>query len=111
MPAAVGSLIAGSYAALMAVFFAFFARSPLALFSITICAGFVAVYLAIPRIFFAIEADPTRRPTLGRFLRSGLETATGHSGGRDALVQMMIVPMLLTFGLAAIGIIGLIYLP
>ena len=106
VPAAVGRLVAASYAALVAVFFAFFARSPLALFSIVVCAGFVTIYFAIPRIFFAVEADPTRRPTLGRFLHAGIDTATGHSSGRDALVQMMIVPVLLTFGLAAIGLIA-----
>jgi hypothetical protein len=109
VPAAVGGFIAASYAGLLAVFFAFFARSPLALFSIVICGGFVAIYFTIPRIFLAIEADPARRPTLGRFLRTGLDTATGRTGGKDALIQMMIVPVLVTLGLAAIGIIGKIY--
>ena len=106
VPAAVGGLVAASYAGLLGVFFAFFARSPLALFSIVICAGFVGVYFAIPRIFLAIEADPARRPTLGRFLRTGIDTATGRTGGKDALIQMMIVPVLVTLGLAAIGIIA-----
>lgn len=110
VPAAVGGFIAAAYAGLVAVFFAFFARSPLAFFSIAVCALFVAIYLAVPRIFFAIEADPARRPTLGRFLRTGIETATGRTGGRDALVQMLIVPVLLTLGLAAIGIIGRIFI-
>jgi hypothetical protein len=106
LPAAVGGLIAAPYAGLMAVFFAFYARSPVALFSIVICAGFVSIYFAIPRIFLAIEADPARRPTLRRFLRTGIDTATGRTGGRDALIQMMIVPVLVTLGLAAIGIIA-----
>ena len=110
VPAAVGGIIAASYAGLMAVFFAFFARSPLALFSIVVCAGFVAIYFAIPRIFLAIEADPARRPTLGRFLRTGIDTATGRTGGKDALIQMIIVPVLVTLGLAAIGIIASIYI-
>ena len=106
VPAAIGGLIAASYAGLIAVFFAFFARSPLALFSIVVCAGFVAVYFAIPRIFLAVEADPARRPTLGRFMRTGIDTATGRIGGKDALIQMIIVPVLVTLGLAAIGIIA-----
>jgi hypothetical protein len=37
-------------------------------------------------------------------------TLTGRSSGRDALVQMLIVPVLLTLGLAAMGIIGRIYI-
>ena len=108
--AGVGGLIAGSYAALLLVFFAFFAGSFTALFVITICAGFVAVYFTIPYIFFSIEPDETRRPSLSTFVRKGMETLTGHSSGRDALVQMMVVPVLLTLGLLAMGIAGKIYL-
>lgn len=111
VPGAVGHLIVGSYAALLAVFFGLFARSPVALFSIVICAFFTAMYFAVPRIFFAIEADPTRRPSLGRFMREGMDTFTGRCAGRDALIQMMIVPVLLTLGLGAMGVMGLVWLP
>lgn len=110
VPAAVGGLIAASYAALIVVFFAFFAASPLALFVITISALFVAIYLAVPRIFFAIEADPARRPTLAQFWYEGMQTLTGRSSGRDAMIQMMIVPVSLAFGLLAMGIVARIYL-
>ena len=110
VPAAVGGLIAASYAALLAVFFALFAGSPLALFSITICAVFVAVFFAVPRIFFAVEADSARRPSLSRFWYDGLQTLTGRCSGRDALIQMLIVPVFLGLGLLTIGIIGKIYI-
>jgi hypothetical protein len=40
----------------------------------------------------------------------GLDTFTGHSSGKDALVQMLIVPILLTLGLLAMGIAGAIYI-
>lgn len=108
--AGVGGLVVASYAALLLVFFAFFAGSFTALFVITICAGFVAVYFTIPYIFFSIEPDETRRPSLSAFIHKGMETLTGHSSGRDALVQMMVVPVLLTLGLFAMGIAGKIYL-
>jgi len=39
-----------------------------------------------------------------------MDTLTGHSSGRDALIQMMVVPVLLTLGLLAMGIAGKIYL-
>ena len=110
VPAAVGRLIVGSYAALILVFFAFFAGSALALFSITVCAFFVGIYCAVPRIFFAVEADSSKRPTLYRFWYEGMETLTGHSNGRDAIIQMMIVPVFLTFGLLAMGIMGKIFI-
>ena len=108
--AGVGGLIVGAYASIILVFFALFAGSLPALFAITICAGFAAVFFTVPRIFFAVEADDSRRPTLSAFMYRGLATLTGHSSGRDALVQMLIVPVLLTFGLLAMGIIGKIYL-
>ena len=110
VPHGVARLVAGSYAALILVFFALFARSPLALLSIAICAFFVAMFFAVPKMFLAIEAAPGRRPTIGRFMHTGFATLTGRSSGRDALVQMLIVPVLLTLGLAAIGIIGRIYI-
>ena len=110
VPAAVGGLILASYVALLAVFFAFFAGSPLALLSITVCAFFVAVFFAVPRIFFAVESDPSRRPTLARFMRTGIQTLTGRTSGKDALVQMMIVPVFLACGLLAMGIIGKVFI-
>lgn len=106
----VGGLIVACYAALILVFFAFFARSLTALFAITVCAVFVAVFFTVPRIFFALEPNATRRPSLPAFMERGMETMTGHSEGGDALVQMLIVPVLLTLGLLAMGIIGTIYL-
>jgi hypothetical protein len=110
VPAAVGRLIVAPYVALLGVFFAFFSGSPLAFFSIAVCAVFVAMYFAVPRIFLAVEADPARRPSLSQFMHSGLQTLTGRTGGRDALIQMLIVPVLVTFGLMTIGIIGRIFI-
>lgn len=110
VPAAVGGLVVASYAALLAVFFAFFAGSPLALFSITICAIFVAVFFAVPRIFFAVEADPSRRPTFSHFWYEGMQTLTGRTSGKDALIQMLIVPVFLCLGLLTMGIIGRIFI-
>ncbi|HEX9932628.1 MAG TPA: hypothetical protein VGB08_07275 [Allosphingosinicella sp.] len=110
MPAAVGRLLIATYAALVCVLFAFMARSPLATFSILIAAGFVVIYFAVPRIFLAIERDPSRRPSFDQFVDSGIDTLTGRTGGKDALLQMLIVPALLTLGLGAMGIIGLVYI-
>ena len=109
VPAAVGGLVVASYAALIAVFFALFARTPLALFSIVVCAFFAAIFFAVPRIFFAVEADPARRPSLAEFRNKGIDILTGHSGGGEAIVQMIMVPVLLTLGVAGMGIVGMIY--
>ena len=110
VPSAVGGMVVGSYAALILVFFGLFANSALAAFAITICAFFVAMFFAVPKLFLAVEAAPERRPTLARFMQGGIATLTGRTGGGDALIQMLIVPVLLTLGLAAIGIIGKIHI-
>ena len=106
----VAGLIVAAYAGLLGIFFTLFARSPVALFAITVCAGFVAIFFAVPRIFLRVEHDASRRPTLEGFMAKGIDTLTGHSSGRDALVQMLIVPVLLTLGLLAMGITGAIFL-
>jgi hypothetical protein len=111
VPAGVARLVVGSYAALILVFYALFARSALAFFSITVCAFFVAMFFSIPKIFLAVEAAPGRPVPFDRFMREGMAILTGRSGGRDAIVQMVIVPVLLTLGLAAMGLIGRYYIP
>ena len=106
----VGRLVAGTYGALIVVFFASFANSALAAFSIAVCAFFVAMFFGVARLFLAVEAAPGRRPSFGRFMRVGIDTLTGRTGGGDALIQMLIVPVLVTLGLAAMGIVGKIYI-
>jgi hypothetical protein len=39
-----------------------------------------------------------------------MDTFTGHSSGAAALVQMLVVPVLLTFGALAMAVIAAIYL-
>ena len=103
-------LFVATYAALILVFFALFATSTLAAFSIAVCAFYVAMFFGVPRIFLVIEAAPGRRPSFHCFMRGGIDTLTGRTGGRDALTQMLIVPVLVTLGLAAMGIIGKFYI-
>ena len=109
--AGVGRLIVGAYAALVLVFFAFFTGSLLAGMMVTVAAGFVAIFFAIPKIFFTLEPDSgRRRPSLADFMYRGMDTLTGHSTGAEALIQMLIVPVLLTFALLFMGIAGAISL-
>ena len=108
--AGVGGLIVASYAALILTFFAFFAGSLESVVAITVAIGFVAIFFTVPRIFFGLEPAAGRRPALHEFMHRGIDTLTGHSSGRDALVQMLIVPVLLTFGILAMGIAAAIYL-
>ena len=104
VPVAVGGLIAASYAGLIAALAVATAASTESIFVLVIAALFVIVFFTVPRIFFAVERDSGVRASLDDFLRNGMNTFTGHNSGRAALVQMLIVPILLTLAVLAMGI-------
>jgi hypothetical protein len=104
IPAGVGGLIVAAYVALIATFAAATIRSADSAFVLAIVAFFVGMFFAVPRLFFGIEPKAGPRIGLDRFMHDGIETFTGHCSGRAALVQMLIVPLFLTLGVAAMGI-------
>ena len=63
------------------------------------------VFFTVPRIFFAVEQDGGVRASFSDFLRNGMDTFTGHNSGTAALVQMLIIPLLLTLAVLAMGIV------
>jgi hypothetical protein len=97
-------MIAGSYVMLVGTFALGMVASAYSIYMISISFMFLAAYVGVPYIFFRQERGTTRRPSLDRFLRQGMQTLTGHCTGPAALVQMMIVPVLLTLGAAGMGI-------
>jgi hypothetical protein len=105
VPGAVGGLIAASYVTLIGTLAIATTGSSPSIFAIVIAAFFVGMFFAVPRIFFAVEPKSGRRPRLGQFIREGMDTATGHSGGAAALVQMLVVPICLTLGVVVMGVI------
>ena len=105
VPASVGGLIAGSYMALIGALFLATAGSLSSIFAIAIAALFVVIFFTVPRIVFSVEPMTERRPSLGKFLKRGMQTSTGHSSGAAALVQMLIVPVFLTFAVMTMGLI------
>jgi hypothetical protein len=105
IPSSVGGMIAASYMALIGALFFATAGSLSSIFAIAIAALFVVVFFTVPRIFFAVEPMPERRPGLGTFLKRGMQTLTGHSSGPAALVQMLVVPVFLTLAVMAMGLI------
>jgi len=105
IPGSVGGMIAVSYVTLIGALYVATAGSLSSIFAITIALLFVAVFFTVPRIFFAVEPMTDRRPSLGKFLKRGMVTFTGHSSGPAALVQMLIVPFFLTLAVLAMGLI------
>ena len=105
VPAAVGGMIAASYAGLIVALAVATVGSAESLFVIVIVALFVTTFFTVPRIFFAVERDSGVRTSFDDFLRNGMDTWTGHNSGKAALVQMLIVPVMLTLAVLAMGII------
>ncbi len=110
VPVAVGKLIVGAYVALIAAFAFATVASRESIFMIVVSAFFVIMFFSVPRIFLGIEPKCGDRPSLGRFMEEGMQTLTGHSTGAAALVQMLIVPVLLTIGVIVMGIAAAVIL-
>jgi hypothetical protein len=104
VPASVGRLIVCSYVALLGSFALATVASAYSIFLITISALFLLAYFAVPWLFFRQEPEQQARPSFDGFLRKGMQTLTGHCTGGAALVQMMIVPVSLTFGVLLMAI-------
>jgi hypothetical protein len=111
VPAAVGVAIVAVYAALIGIFFLTLAGSAEAAFAIVISALYLAIFFAVPALFLKVENSPARRPTMARFMATGMETCTGHMSGGSALIQIFIVPALLIPALLAIGLVARAVLP
>jgi len=110
IPGSVGGMIAGAYAVLLAALFIAAAGSRESVFAITICALFIVMFFTVPRLMFRVEADKSVRPSLARFMREGMDTLTGHSSGTGALVQMLVVPALLTIGVLIMALASAYYM-
>lgn len=106
VPAAVGWMILGVYALIMSSFLLLFARDMEAGFMVAVSGVYFIVYLGVPVVFFRTEAR-SGNVDLKRFLRDGLQTWTGHVGGYEAIVQMLLIPLALTIAVTAIGIISI----
>ena len=104
VPVAVGRLIVGAYAALIAAFALAAAGSRESVFMICISALFVVMFFTVPRLMLGVEPKGAGRPSFSRFVESGMDTFTGHSTGRAALVQILIVPVFLTVAVLAMGV-------
>jgi hypothetical protein len=104
VPVAVGRLIVAAYAALIAAFALAAAGSPESIFMISISALFVVMFFTVPRLMLGVEPKGAGHPSFSRFLASGMDTFTGHSTGRAALVQILIVPVSLTGAVLAMGV-------
>lgn len=104
LPPAVGWLMLLAYAASMGAFLLFFGGSGSTAFVIAIGVFYLAVYAAVPYAFLRMQPRSAEQATWTRFLERGLETWTGHLSGRQALFQIMAIPVALAIAIFGIGL-------
>ena len=103
MPKAAGVFLVAAYALLMGAFLLTI-RGAHSEFAILIGFFYLAMFFGIPAVMLRVAGEEGRRPGLVQFLDRGVDTATGRISGAGALVQMLIVPALLSLAVLAMGI-------
>jgi len=96
----------GCWIAFLAVFWATFWISANALFMVVVGTFYAAVFFGVP---YAMSRQVKTRPETAKslfiFLREPFATIDGVMSGAEVLLQVVLVPLCLTFGGIAIGII------
>jgi hypothetical protein len=71
--------------------------------------AFLTAFFAVPAIFAGVARDESRSLRWSEFMRKGIETATGHSSGREAAVLVLMLPALIFFwAIAIVTIVALV---
>jgi hypothetical protein len=105
VPAAIGRLLFGCYLALVGALALATAGPGQSWFMLVIAGLFVVAFFSVAHSIFAQEPARGRRPAMERFLARGMDTFTGHCSGGAAMVQMFVVPVLLTLGMLLIALV------
>lgn len=56
---------------------------------------FLTAFFAVPAVFVGVTRGESRPLRWSEFMRKGIQTATGHSSGREAVVLILILPVLI----------------
>jgi hypothetical protein len=95
----------GCWAGFLAVFWVTFWMSANALFMVVIGTFYALMFFGIPVIMSRMAPTRPRPGSLAAFLRGRFATHGGSVTGLDALLQVILVPVVLGLGGIAIGII------
>ncbi len=102
----------GLYVATAACYFGFLAVLSLALMEpqlvipMAICVVFVTMFFAVPRKWQTMAPDhPARNLSWSRFKQAGIMTHTGPMTARDAMAQVLILPVLILIWACVIALI------
>lgn len=103
------ALALGSYGAMVLVLWLLFVSDGQTVLSLLICTAYFGMYFGVPLAMYRLARKTfLKEPAAGSlsgFLHGDLETNTGRLSGWSALSQVLVVPVSLTFGLIAMGVI------
>ncbi|MGD9738793.1 MAG: hypothetical protein AB7O56_07165 [Bauldia sp.] len=102
-------LAIASYGAMLLVLWLLFVTGADMVVTLFVCTAYFAMYFGVPVAMYRLAAKaapPAASGSFAVFLRGGLETVSGTISGWSAMVQVLVVPVSLTFGLIAMGIIA-----
>ncbi len=105
LPVKIYKLYLAIWAMFIGVFWVTFSASLHALFVVGIASFYAVIFFGVPIIL--ARQSPYEKPRDGdlpRFLRSRVEVFGGILSGRDIMIQILLVPVCLTFGAIGIGL-------
>jgi hypothetical protein len=105
----------GVYAAMAVMLFGFLAvmtigfGNPGLAVPMGINVAFLAAFFAVPVMFVRTTKDGLKAQRWAAFMEKGMETATGHASGREAVVLTLLLPaFILLWGIAVVTIAALV---
>lgn len=109
LPVALHAGFFGLVIAYLGIMFVGF-RSPGLILPMAIFVFFIAGFYVVPALWSGMKPDHDDRPLgMAALLREGIQTHTGWCRGRDAVMQVILLPVLiLAWGLAVVTIAALV---
>jgi hypothetical protein len=104
LPTAIFAAMVGCYLAFLGLMGTALASPtlaiPMVIFAVSIIAGFV-----VPAIWTRLKDNPSSPATMGEFAAKGIMTNTGPLAARDAMIQVLTLPVLVVvWGVVAVVI-------
>lgn len=106
LPAAVGFMLVGAFAWIIGAYLITFWGELQALEMVVVDAVYVTVYLGVPWLVLRLEPRTGPNPPLADFMRRGLDTFTGHLTGKEALFQILTIPVALAAATTALCLVA-----
>lgn len=106
---AVFGIVAGCYLSMLGIFWWVFSGSSKTIFMIVVCAVYFAIYFGTPYMMSRLSQlshhPKTHNTRWTAFLRKPFATNTGLITGKEATIQICLIPICLLFATLVIGII------